>query len=198
MTMLRCLSASAAGLVALGGLSVAAVAEPSGAVIAVIQQSQADGEGGKRVLQVEGPVFSGDQIITGARGEAQIKFLDDTKLVVGPNSQMTIDAFVFTGKGTAAEVLAERRPRRLPLHHRQEPEGGLLDQHTVSHDRRARHRVRLHYRADPRRNRGRDLRRHDDHLPEGDRSRQPARSPRASSRATHAVSASSPPTTCAT
>lgn len=101
MMMLRCLSASAAGLVALGGLSVAAVAEPSGAVIAVIQQSQADGEGGKRVLQVEGPVFSGDQIITGARGEAQIKFLDDTKLVVGPNSQMTIDAFVFTGKGTA-------------------------------------------------------------------------------------------------
>ena len=102
MAVLRFLSVSGAvGVIALAGLSVAAVAEPSGAVIAVIQQSQADGEGGKRVLQVEGPVFSGDKIITGARGEAQIKFRDDTKLVVGPNSQMTIDAFVFTEKGTA-------------------------------------------------------------------------------------------------
>ena len=102
MAVLRSLSAGVAvGLIALFGLSVAAVAEPSGAVIAVIQQSQADGESGKRVLEVEAPVFSGDKIITGARGEAQIKFRDQTKLVVGPNSQMTIDAFVFAGNGNA-------------------------------------------------------------------------------------------------
>lgn len=93
----------AVGLTALSVWSVAAIAEPSGAVVAVIQQSEADGETGKRVLQVEGPVFSGDKIITGARGEAQIKFRDETKLVVGPNSSMTIDAFVFAANGNAKQ-----------------------------------------------------------------------------------------------
>ena len=102
MVLLRCVSAGVAvGLLALAGWSAAAVAQPSGAVIAVIQQSQADGQGGKRVLAVEGPVFSGDKIITGPIGEAQIKFRDNTKLVVGPNSTMTIDAFVFSENGSA-------------------------------------------------------------------------------------------------
>jgi hypothetical protein len=102
MALLRCVSAGvAAGLLALAGWSAAAVAQPSGAVIAVIQQSEADGQGGKRVLAVEAPVFSGDKIVTGPIGEAQIKFRDNTKLVVGPNSMMTIDAFVFSENGTA-------------------------------------------------------------------------------------------------
>ena len=102
MALLRCVSAGvAAGFLALAGWSVAAVAQPSGAVIAVIQQSEADGQGGKRVLQVEAPIFSGDKIVTGPIGEAQIKFRDNTKLVVGPNSQMTIDAFVFSENGNA-------------------------------------------------------------------------------------------------
>ena len=102
MALLRCVSAGvAAGLFALAGWSAAAVAEPSGAVIAVIQQSEADGQGGKRVLAVEAPVFSGDKIVTGPIGEAQIKFRDNTKLVVGPNSMMTIDAFVFSDNGDA-------------------------------------------------------------------------------------------------
>lgn len=101
MALLRCVSAGvAAGLLVLGW-SGASLAQPSGAVIAVIQQSQADGQGGKRVLEVEAPVFSGDKIITGPIGEAQIKFRDNTKLVVGPNSMMTIDAFVFSENGNA-------------------------------------------------------------------------------------------------
>lgn len=74
-----------------------AIAEPSGTVIAVVQQSEAVGETGKRVLMAEAPVFSGDQILTGPIGEAQVKFRDNTKLVVGPNSKMVIDAFVFEG-----------------------------------------------------------------------------------------------------
>jgi FecR protein len=102
MALLRCVSAGvAAGVLALSSWSATAVAQPSGAVIAVIQQSQADGQGGKRVLEVEAPVFSGDKIVTGPIGEAQIKFRDNTKLVVGPNSTMTIDAFVFNDNGDA-------------------------------------------------------------------------------------------------
>jgi hypothetical protein len=40
----------------------------------------------------------GDVVATSARGSAQIRFVDNTKLVVGPNSQVTIDSFVFQGR----------------------------------------------------------------------------------------------------
>ena len=73
----------------------ARAAQPSGTVIAVIQRSEADGQTGRRVLVAEAAVFSGDKIITGPVGQAQIRFRDDTRLVVGPNSQMTIDALIL-------------------------------------------------------------------------------------------------------
>lgn len=88
---------------AFGALSTAAHAN-DGIVLAVVQQSEADGKTGKRVLLQEAAVFSGDQIITGPTGEAQIKFRDETKLVVGPNSTMVIDAFVFAGEDTARQI----------------------------------------------------------------------------------------------
>ncbi len=78
-------------------------AKPSGIVIAVVQSSEADGETGRRVLAAEAPVYSGDKIITGPVGQAQVKFRDDTRLVVGPNSTMVIDAFVFEGD-TARQI----------------------------------------------------------------------------------------------
>jgi hypothetical protein len=73
-----------------------------GTVLAVVQMSEADGQTGKRVLVMDGPVFSGDRIVTGPSGNAQIKFRDNTRLVVGPNSTMVIDAFIFGGDGEAA------------------------------------------------------------------------------------------------
>ena len=81
-----------------------ALAQPSGVVLAVVQQSEADGETGKRTLMVEAPIFAGDRIITGPIGEAQVKFRDNTKLVVGPNSMMIIDAFVFENDDTARKI----------------------------------------------------------------------------------------------
>lgn len=81
-----------------------AMAQPSGVVLAVVQQSEADGETGKRTLAVEAPVFAGDKIITGPVGEAQVRFRDNTRLVVGPNSMMVIDAFVFADDDTARKI----------------------------------------------------------------------------------------------
>jgi hypothetical protein len=96
----------AVAFAALASVSVApaVVANPSGIVIAVVQQSEADGETGRRLLLPEAAVYSGDRIITGPSGEAQVKFRDDTKLVVGPNSTMIIDAFVFSDDDTAREI----------------------------------------------------------------------------------------------
>lgn len=82
-------------------------AESSGIVLAVVQQSEADGDTGRRTLQVEAPVFAGDRIITGPVGEAQVRFRDETKLVVGPNSTLVIDAFVFADEDTARQISIE-------------------------------------------------------------------------------------------
>lgn len=71
--------------------------QPSGTAIAVVQQAEVDGSTGKKLLEVKADVFSGDKIATGPGGSAQVIFRDNTKLVVGPNSLMTIDAFVFEG-----------------------------------------------------------------------------------------------------
>jgi len=85
-------------------LAASAGAQPSGIVIAVVQSSEADGDTGRRVLLAEAPVYSGDHIVTGPIGEAQVKFRDNTKLVIGPNSMMIIDAFVFENDDTARKI----------------------------------------------------------------------------------------------
>jgi hypothetical protein len=77
---------------------------PSGTVLAVVQAANIDGATGKLVIQPEQAVFSGDRVETGPSGSAQIKFRDNTKLVVGPNSSMVIDAFVFSDENTARKV----------------------------------------------------------------------------------------------
>lgn len=82
----------------------AAAPQPSGLVIAVVQSAQVNGQTGQHVLQPEAPVFSGDRIVTGPVGEAQVRFRDNTRLVVGPNSRMIIDAFVFNDDSTARNI----------------------------------------------------------------------------------------------
>jgi hypothetical protein len=69
-----------------------------------VQSASAVGPGGSRVLQVQQPVFTGDKVNTGPIGEAQLRFRDETRLVVGPNSSLTIDRFVFAADRTAREV----------------------------------------------------------------------------------------------
>lgn len=104
MTSLRTTAVAIAALAATFVVAPVVVAQPSGIVIAVVQQSEADGQTGRRTLLQEAAVYSGDRIITGPSGEAQVRFRDDTKLVVGPNSMMIIDAFVFTDEDTAREI----------------------------------------------------------------------------------------------
>jgi hypothetical protein len=91
-------------LLAAGSAGTVAASEPSGTAIAVVQSTQALGQAGNRVLRTSGAVYSGDQIVTSARGQAQVIFKDNTKLVVGPNSRMQIDAFVFNGNSSAKVV----------------------------------------------------------------------------------------------
>ncbi len=80
-----------------------AAAEPSGQAVAVVQDAAASGTGGARVLQVNGAIFAGDVIKTDGRGSAQVMFADNTRMVIGPNSQVTLDDFVFKSSTTVSK-----------------------------------------------------------------------------------------------
>lgn len=78
-----------------------------GETLAVIDQASAQGEVGERPLEVGARVFLGDKVITDGEGTAQLLFEDGTKMVVGPNSQLVLDQFVFRS-GAAENQFAIR------------------------------------------------------------------------------------------
>jgi len=84
--------------------SFSAALEPSGSAVAVSTTTEASGPAGTRILEAPGDVFQGDLIVTDPQGQAQIRFVDDTRFVVGPNSRVRIDEFVFNPDGTASDV----------------------------------------------------------------------------------------------
>ncbi len=79
-------------------------AQPAGQAVAVDQSAAASGAVGARELAANAPVFMGDEITTDDTGLAQLLFRDDTRMVVGPNSKLTVDRFVFSGETAASEV----------------------------------------------------------------------------------------------
>ncbi len=91
-------------VVAAAAFAPVAQAQPDGFVVAVVQRTIIDAKTGRRILLQSSPVYSGDRITTDNVGNTQIKFRDDTKLVVGPNSTLVIDAFVFDKNDTARQV----------------------------------------------------------------------------------------------
>ncbi len=95
---------AATGVAALALPPAAGAVDRSGTVVAVIPASQANGAAGNRTLYVSGPIYTGDIIKTSGDGEAQIRLDDDTKLVVGPNSYMVVDEFVFDSRNKAKKV----------------------------------------------------------------------------------------------
>ena len=77
---------------------------PSGEAVAVVQSTSASGPGGSRTLAASKPVYSGDRIETGGRGTAQIIFADNTRFVVGPNSSVVIDKYVYNASNSGTQV----------------------------------------------------------------------------------------------
>jgi len=82
----------------------AAAIQPSGHAVKVDPAVNATGPGGKRLIRLQGAVFVGDEIVASPNGLAQIIFIDDTRIVIGPNSRLTIDTFVFNPDNTAQKV----------------------------------------------------------------------------------------------
>lgn len=78
----------------------ALAAESVGEIMAVIDAASASGQAGERTLAVSSRVFIGDLVATDAAGEAQLLFSDGTRMVVGSNSSLMIDEFLFGGNAT--------------------------------------------------------------------------------------------------
>ena len=100
----RRITTAAAALTLVIAAGPARALEPSGHAVKVDPAVNATGPGGERLIELQGAVFMGDQIVAGSHGLAQIKFIDETRLVVGPNSRLTIDTFLFNPDLTARDV----------------------------------------------------------------------------------------------
>ena len=83
--------------------STALGASGVGKAMAVNPVAKISGETGLRTLLVNSDIFVGDLVQTDAGGEAQLLFEDGTRMVVGANSSLIIEEFLFRGK--AAENL---------------------------------------------------------------------------------------------
>lgn len=78
--------------------------EASGSVVGLVPAALAKASGIDRTLAIDGPVFMGDRIDTGDKGQVQLLFRDQTRMVVGPGSSLVIDAFVFQKDATVQQV----------------------------------------------------------------------------------------------
>lgn len=59
---------------------------------------------GEDVLVASAPVFLNERLIANDSGLAQLELADDTRIVVGPNTDITLDEFVFSGDRSAKTV----------------------------------------------------------------------------------------------
>jgi hypothetical protein len=87
-------------------LAAPAFAAPVAKVVAVGGSPTAAGPGGSRKLSAGSVIFENDKITVGS-GNAQILFVDGTRLVVGPGSTLVIDRFLLRGGTTAQKFSVE-------------------------------------------------------------------------------------------
>ena len=73
----------------------------SGSAVSVRPQARLSTPEGTRTLVVGQDVVTGDRIRTDSGGEAQLLFSDDTRLVVGPNSSLVIEAYLLRSNRAA-------------------------------------------------------------------------------------------------
>lgn len=79
------------------------VANPVGQAIAVNQGAFLERDGQRSELSQGFVVALNDVITTNATGQVQLFFQDETRVVVGANSQLKVDAILFSGSTTASQ-----------------------------------------------------------------------------------------------
>ncbi|HEV2518677.1 MAG TPA: FecR family protein [Devosia sp.] len=79
--------------------SIAASGKALGVDPAAAVETKAD----SKTLTVGADIFIGDRVVTGAKGQVQIKFSDQTELVVGPNSALLIEDYLLRNDESAGK-----------------------------------------------------------------------------------------------
>lgn len=78
-------------------------ANPVGQAVGVSQNAFLDRSGSKGYLEQGGDVVLGDIITTGATGQVQILFQDETRIAISQNSSLTIERVLFDSSNSASE-----------------------------------------------------------------------------------------------
>jgi len=96
-----------AAMIALCNPMLAFADNPAGAAKGVNPAASADLDGTTRTLTVGSDIFIGDDVITGPKGQVQILFADNTKLVVGPNSALKMQDYLLRNDGSAGKFVVD-------------------------------------------------------------------------------------------
>ena len=96
-----------AAAVAVFAASGTAFADKIGVAAAVTNDVQGIMGGAPKQLALGSEVFTNQRIRTGDASNAQLLFLDETSLSVGPKSEITLDRFVYNpNRGAGSVVLS--------------------------------------------------------------------------------------------
>lgn len=84
-----------------------ALADAAGSALGVDPAADATLNNENRTLVVGSDIFIGDLVKTGPRGQVQILFADNTELVVGPSSALTIEDYLIRNDGSAGKLAVD-------------------------------------------------------------------------------------------
>jgi hypothetical protein len=79
----------------------------AGTTKGVVPAADADLDGAVRQLTVGDDIFIGDKVNTGAKGQVEILFDDNTKLVVGPHTTLAIDDYLLRNNGDPGKLVVD-------------------------------------------------------------------------------------------
>jgi FecR-like protein len=78
--------------------STSALADKVGITVDADETVRATGGSAARIVVTKTSIFRNDRLRANASGNAQIRLIDGTKIVVGPNADVKIDDFVISGQ----------------------------------------------------------------------------------------------------
>jgi hypothetical protein len=84
-------------------LACNANAEAVGNATAMIPQASQQAQGTKSDLKLRDEIIRNAELVTAERGALEVSFLDGSKLTMGQNSRLTVDEYVYSGKGSASK-----------------------------------------------------------------------------------------------
>ncbi|WP_460082020.1 FecR family protein [Roseibium sp. LAB1] len=89
--------------------STASLADKVGITVDASKTVKATGGSDARILASMTSIFRNDRLRANSSGNAQIRLIDGTKIVVGPNADVKIDDFVITGQTVSKLTVSATR-----------------------------------------------------------------------------------------